>query len=156
MTALLQALTALEALASLGHSSHPAPRLALGAQGGDFMSRRHRLISPTAPTLLAPRAGLVVLLLLAGGYGVQARARVTTSAQAGPEEALAKGTVRLRRHDVDSPDGQAKAGTIDMLVHSASLTPATAARPGGSDRLAQRQLLTAGRPAGAMGNRQST
>ena len=51
-----QALTALEALAS-SDSPHSAPRLALGAQGGDFMSRIHRLISPTAPTFLARERG---------------------------------------------------------------------------------------------------
>jgi beta-lactamase regulating signal transducer with metallopeptidase domain len=113
-----QALTTLEALASGNPISPSAPRLALAARGGDFMSRIQRLISPTAPTQLAPRAGLAVLLLLGAGYALQARAQGPSPAA---QETLAKGTVLLRRWDVDSPDGQAKKGSIDLRVQSAPM-----------------------------------
>lgn len=116
-----QALTALEALASRINPSNSTPRLALGAQGGDFMSRIHRLISPTTPTRLAPRAGLVVLLLLGGGYAIQARTPNPTQAAPEKDAPLPKGTIRLRRYDVDAPDGQRKAGAIDMRVQEAPL-----------------------------------
>lgn len=113
-----QALTALEALASRGHANHPVPRLALGAQGGTFMSRIHRLISPMAPSMLAPRAGLVVLMLMGGAYGLHARHQAPKPAVAEAESPLPKGTVSLRRFDADSADGHAKAGTIDMRAHA--------------------------------------
>lgn len=77
------------------------------------MSRIHRIISPTAPTLLAPRAGLVVLLLLGGAFALQARTKVTP-VMSEQESPLPKGTVHLRRYDVDSPDGKIKAGTVDL------------------------------------------
>jgi beta-lactamase regulating signal transducer with metallopeptidase domain len=114
-----QALTALEALASVVRSSHPPPRLALGAHGGDFMSRIHRLISPTPTTSLAPRAGLVILLLLGGVLALQARTRNASPTPAAQETPLPEGTVRLRRYDVDGPGR--KAGTIDMRVEHATL-----------------------------------
>jgi beta-lactamase regulating signal transducer with metallopeptidase domain len=109
------ALTALEALAAGNRAVHAAPGLALGAQGGNFMFRIHRLISPAAPTLVAPRAGLVVLLLLAGAYGLQAR---VGAAPTQAEEPLPRGTVLLRRYDADAADGHAKAGTVDMRTTS--------------------------------------
>ncbi len=112
-----QALTALEALASRIHPSHSAPRLALGAQGGDFMSRIHRIISPTAPTQLAPRAGLVVLLVLGCAFALPARTR-TAPLQSEQAPPVQKGTVQLRRYDVDSPDGKVKAGTVDLRANS--------------------------------------
>lgn len=90
------------------------------------MSRIHRLISPTAPTLLAPRAGLAVLLLWGGTLALPARTRDATLVKVEkPDQAwanLPKGTVRLRRYDMDHPDGRGKTGTIDMLVHSAPLS----------------------------------
>jgi len=107
-----QALTTLETLAS-SLPSHAAPRLALGAQGGDFMSRIHRLVSPTAPTLLAPRAGLVVLLLLGGMFALQAR---TQSAAPPPKSDTSqpKGTVQMRRYDAENPGSNSKEGSIDL------------------------------------------
>ena len=116
-----QALTTLEALASGSPSSRTAPRLALGAQGGSFMIRIQRLISPTAPTQLAPRAGLAVLLLLGGVFALQAHAQQAGRTTIDPASPLAKGTVRLRRYDLDSPDGKTRAGTLDMRVESAPL-----------------------------------
>ena len=114
-----QALTALAALAARARIPQPAPRLALGAQGGDFMSRIQRLLSPTAPTRLAPRAGLVVLLLLGAGLALPAGGKKPAPQGAIQEAPLPKGTVRLRRYDADTPDGWAKAGTIDLRVQSA-------------------------------------
>lgn len=116
-----QALTALEALASRSTPFSSAPRLALGAQGGDFMSRIHRLISPTAPTLLAPRAGLVVLLLMGGAFALQAHAKAAPS-KAQQETPLAKGKIHLRRYDASSPDGANKVGTIDLRAVSVPLS----------------------------------
>jgi beta-lactamase regulating signal transducer with metallopeptidase domain len=115
-----QALTALEALASRINPPRSSPRLALGAQGGDFMSRINRLVSPMAPTLLAPRAGLVVLLLLGSAFALPARTPTPLQAASEKDAALPKGRVHLRRYDVDGPDGQ-KAGTIDMKVEFATL-----------------------------------
>lgn len=87
------------------------------------MSRIHRLISPAAPTLLAPRAGLVGLLILGSAFALQARPQTSTPAK--PEQnwldSIPKGLVRLRRYDADRLDGQGKVGTIDMRVNSAPL-----------------------------------
>jgi beta-lactamase regulating signal transducer with metallopeptidase domain len=115
------ALTVLQALALRIPSAHPSPRLALGAQGGDFMFRIRRLISPapTPFTLMAPRAGLLgILLLAAAGAGLHAHPRPAQATEQNAPEALPKGTVVLRRFDADSPDGHARAGTIDFLAHS--------------------------------------
>ena len=80
------------------------------------MTRIHRLFSPTAPTRLAPRAGLVVLLLLGGAFALHARKGDTPKAAEGAP--LPKGTLKVRRFDADSPDGHAKAGTIDLRAAS--------------------------------------
>lgn len=84
------------------------------------MSRINRLVSPMAPTPLAPRAGLVVLLLLAGGFALPARTSTASQAASEKEAPRPKGWVHLRRYDADGPEGQ-KAGTIDMKVESATL-----------------------------------
>ncbi|GEM_PF-4189468 len=115
-----QALTLLQALACGTTPAKAPPRLALGAQGGDFMSRIHRLISPTAPSLVAPRAGLVALLILAGGFVLQARRPAPAIAAAEEEATVPKGGVYVRRYDRDSADGHAKAGSIDLIAQSAS------------------------------------
>ncbi len=110
------ALTRLEALC---HPPDPpryaAQALALSATGGSFMHRIRRLISPTAPTPLAPRAGLVLLLLLCGVFTLQAHAGTQDSSA---RELVAKGTVQLRRYDKDTIDGKCKAGTIDLRCQS--------------------------------------
>jgi hypothetical protein len=117
------ALTVLQGLALRTSLAPPSPRLALGAQGGDFMFRIRRLISPTPTpfTFMAPRAGLLGLLLLAAaGAGLHAHPRPAQAAVPGDPEALPKGTVLIQRFDADSPDGHAKAGTIDFLAHHAT------------------------------------
>ncbi len=95
---------------------YAAQALALGATGGLFMHRIRRLISPIAPTPLAPRAGLVLLLLLGGAFTLQVHAR-TQDPQA-REELAPKGTIQLRRYDMDTADGKRKAGTIDLRCQS--------------------------------------
>jgi hypothetical protein len=76
------------------------------------MHRISRLISPITPTPLAPRAGLVLLLLLGGVFTLQARIR--TQNPPAREDLVPKGTIQLRRYDKDTTDGKCKAGTIDL------------------------------------------
>lgn len=104
------------------------------------MHRIRRLISPIAPTPLAPRAGLILLLLLGCFLTLDARGAFRpdpmpsaivkpiqdadsnlgnhfTSGRLPPE-----GTMWLRRYDRDSADGKRRAGTI--YVHVNRLTAA--------------------------------
>ncbi len=114
------ALTRLESLC-LQDPSHPssAKRLLLAATGGSFMNRIHRLILPITPIQLAPRAGLVLLLLFVGAFALQARTwRHQAPAQS---DVLSKGAIRLRRYDADSTDGKRKAGTVDLRAEFVSL-----------------------------------
>lgn len=135
------ALTRLEALCRPPDPTrHAAQALALSATGGSFMHRIRRLISPNAPTPLAPRAGLVLLLLLGGfltlearsAFGPESLSAVTpkplqdadsnlgnrfTSGQLPPD-----GTMWLRRYDRDSADGKRRTGTV--YVHVNRLTAA--------------------------------
>ena len=109
------ALTRLEALCRPPESPrHAAQALAMGATGGSFMNRISRLISPIAPTPLAPRAGLVLLLLLGGVFTLQARTGHDSQDPPAREENVAKGTIQMRRYDKETTDGKRKAGTIDL------------------------------------------
>ncbi|HJV91718.1 MAG TPA: M56 family metallopeptidase [Holophagaceae bacterium] len=96
------ALTHLEALRLRDpHPPRAARRLALAATGGSFMHRIQRLIAPTSPQPLAPRAGLVLLLLLGTGFGLQARHRLIAAQTAGPDRRPAeKLTIDLRQVDL--------------------------------------------------------
>lgn len=135
------ALTRLEALCRPPDPPrHAAQALALSATGGSFMHRIRRLISPITPTPLAPRAGLVLLLLLGGFLTLQARnafgpdpmSSVTAKPVQDADSNLGnrfvngqlppEGTMWLRRYDRDSADGKRRAGTI--YVHVNRLTAA--------------------------------
>ncbi|HJV22823.1 MAG TPA: M56 family metallopeptidase [Holophagaceae bacterium] len=93
------ALTHLEALRL--RDSQPlraAGPLALAATGGSFMHRIQRLIAPTSPQPLAPRAGLILLLLLGTGFGLQARHRlIPTQAPAPAPKPTTRLTFDLRK-----------------------------------------------------------
>ncbi len=104
------ALTRLEALCRPPDPPrHATQALALSATGGSFMHRIRRLISPIAPTPLAPRAGLLVLLILGLAVGLKsAQAKVETGKIEVPHVLV------LRRFNVDSEDGVAKAGQISF------------------------------------------
>jgi beta-lactamase regulating signal transducer with metallopeptidase domain len=105
------ALTAMEVLASrLDHPS-TVPNLGLRAQGGSFMTRIQRLISPAAPTQLAPRAGLVILLFLGGGYALQARRQTPQWDLATGPSAMARARVAVAApaSASDGSEGHAKA-----------------------------------------------
>jgi beta-lactamase regulating signal transducer with metallopeptidase domain len=100
------ALTRLEALCRPpGPPRHAAQALALSATGGSFMHRIRRLISPISPTPLAPRAGLVLLLLLGLSFALHA-------ARPGTESSRITNELVLRRFNAPSVDGMAKAGQI--------------------------------------------
>lgn len=91
------ALTHLEALSlRVAHPSRAADPLALAATGGSFMHRIQRLISPANPAPLAPRAGLILLLLAGAGLGLQARRPAAAPSQTTPVKRL---TIDL--HQVD-------------------------------------------------------
>lgn len=93
------------------------------------MHRIRRLVSPMAPTTLAPRAGLVLILLLGGILALRAGSAsgqnptvppVATelsphfvSGQRPPE-----GTMWLRRYDRDSAGDLRRAGTIYVHVNT--------------------------------------
>ncbi len=80
------ALTHLEALRLQAPHPPRAPNhLALAATGGSFMHRIQRLIAPNSPQPLAPRAGLVLLLLLGTGFGLQARHRLVPMQTPSPD-----------------------------------------------------------------------
>ncbi|HEY3399932.1 MAG TPA: M56 family metallopeptidase [Geothrix sp.] len=130
------ALTRLEALCRPPDPPrHAAQALALGATGGSFMHRIRRLISPIAPTPLAPRAGLVLLLILGGFLALEARTAVgrdplSTVAARSDRDADSnlgdrfnhnqrppEGIMWLRRYDRDSADGKRRAGTIYAHVN---------------------------------------
>jgi hypothetical protein len=102
------ALTRLEALCRPPDPPrHAAQALALGATGGSFMHRIRRLVSPMAPIPLAPRAGLVLLLVFGLTVGLRsAQTKAETRKAEAPHELL------LRRFNTDSADGVAKAGQI--------------------------------------------
>ena len=107
------ALTRLEALCRPPESPrHAAHALAMGATGGSFMNRISRLISPIAPTPLAPRAGLVLLFVLGCVFTLQARSRIQDPPASNDPAPI--GTIQLRRYDKDTTDGKYKAGTIDL------------------------------------------
>lgn len=130
------ALTRLEALCRPPDPPrHAARALALGATGGSFMHRIRRLISPIAPTPLAPRAGLVLLLILGGFLALEARTAfgrdpLSTVAVRPDRDADSnlgdrfnhnhrppEGTIWLRRYDRDSADGKRRAGTVYVHVN---------------------------------------
>lgn len=114
------ALTRLESLCLQVPSHSPtAKRLLLAATGGSFMNRIQRLILPITPTQLAPRAGLVLLLLFGGAFALQAR--IWRHQAPGQADVLSKGAIRLRRYDADSIDGKRKAGTVDLRAEYVSL-----------------------------------
>jgi type II secretory pathway component GspD/PulD (secretin) len=97
------ALTRLEALSLQAALPPPAARrLALAATGGSFMHRIQRLISPSSPTPLAPRAGLALLLLLGTGAALQARNRLLSSGttQQAPQPAPRPLSMDLRQVDL--------------------------------------------------------
>jgi hypothetical protein len=105
------ALTRLEALCRPPDPPRPSAKvLALAATGGSFMHRIRRLISPISPTPLAPRAGLVLLLLMGMSYALHAARPATETAPKVSAELL------LRRFNVASPDGAAKAGQVAIWV----------------------------------------
>ncbi len=81
------------------------------------MHRISRLISPIAPTPLAPRAGLVLLLLLGGVFTLHAHTEPRTQAPTSVPEQLSKGAIHLRRYDQDTADGKRKAGAIDLKAN---------------------------------------
>lgn len=130
------ALTRLEALCRPPDPQrHAAQALALSATGGSFMHRIRRLISPIAPTPLAPRAGLILLLFLGGFLTLEARSgslrgplsSATGKAVQDADSNLGnrftggqlppEGTMWLRRYDRDSADGKRRAGTIYAHVN---------------------------------------
>jgi beta-lactamase regulating signal transducer with metallopeptidase domain len=101
---------------------HATQALALSATGGSFMHRIRRLISPIAPTPLAPRAGLVMLLLLGAVFTLQARTGPRIQAPLTLAEQLPKGAIHLCRYDKDTADGKRKAGTIDLKANFVTAT----------------------------------
>ncbi len=108
------ALTRLEALCRPPDPPrHTAQALALSATGGSFMHRIRRLISPTSSTPLAPRAGLVLLLLMGMSFALHA---ARPAQDAPPKEAF----MLLRRFNEPSPDGLAKAGDVSLLARELS------------------------------------
>ena len=78
------------------------------------MHRIRRLISPITPTPLAPRAGLVLLLLLCGVLALQAKTGPQPQDRPASKEAVSHGLLHIRRYDKDTADGKRKAGTIDL------------------------------------------
>lgn len=98
------------------------------------MHRIRRLVSPMSPTPLAPRAGLVLLLILGGFLTLQARSSfqgnasssLTARADRDADSNLGDrfstrqyppdGTMWLRRYDRDSADGRRRAGTVYVHV----------------------------------------
>jgi beta-lactamase regulating signal transducer with metallopeptidase domain len=103
------ALTRLEALCRPPDPPrHAAQALALSATGGSFMHRIRRLISPLAPTPMAPRAGLVLLLLIGMSLALHA---ARPAQQAAPKIA---NELVLRRFNEPSPDGVARAGQVSI------------------------------------------
>jgi beta-lactamase regulating signal transducer with metallopeptidase domain len=138
------ALTRLEALCRPPvPPRHAAQALALGATGGSFMHRIRRLISPIAPTPLAPRAGLVLLLILGGFLTLEARTAfgrdpLSTVVARSDQDADSnlgnhfnhnqrppEGTMWLRRYDRDSADGKRRAGTVYIHVNHVTATEIT-------------------------------
>lgn len=99
------------------------------------MHRISRLISPIAPTALAPRAGLVLLFLLGGFLTLEAKttfglAPLSHQSAATDQDADGnlgnhfshdqlppEGTLWLRRYDRDSADGKRRAGTVYVHVN---------------------------------------
>jgi len=122
------ALTRLEALCRPPDPPrHAAQALALSATGGSFMHRIRRLISPITPTPLAPRAGLVLLLLLGGMLALQARSDPREVKPPTAQATVSHGFLHIRRYDRDNADVKRKAGTIDLKadhVTAAELTHA--------------------------------
>ena len=131
------ALTRLEALCRPPDSPRQAAQaLAMGATGGSFMLRIRRLVSPIAPTPLAPRAGLVLLLFLGGVLSLGARGASGRAAAGPAAQAVATeldphfvggqmppaGTMWLRRYDRDSADGFRRAGTVYVHVNAVTVT----------------------------------
>jgi beta-lactamase regulating signal transducer with metallopeptidase domain len=124
------ALTRLEALCRPPVPLRPAARaLALAATGGSFVHRIRRLVSPMAPTPLAPRAGLVLALVLGSVLGLGARsapgqtpAPPSAATELPPRFAGGQmpppGTLWLRRYDRGSADGSRRAGTIYVHVNT--------------------------------------
>jgi len=124
------ALTRLEALCRPPVPPRPAVRaLAQAATGGSFVHRIRRLISPMSPIPLAPRAGVVLVLLLAGALGLRARSASDQSPAIQPVatelpprfvsgQMPPPGTLWLRRYDRDSGDGSRRAGTIYLHVNT--------------------------------------
>lgn len=124
------ALTRLEALCRPPVPPRPVARaLALAATGGSFVHRIRRLISPTAPIPLAPRAGLVLVLMLVGVLGLRARSAsdqrpaIQPVATELPPRFVSgqmppPGTLWLRRYDRSSGDGSRRAGTIYLHVNT--------------------------------------
>lgn len=124
------ALTRLEALCRPPVPPRPAVRaLAQAATGGSFMHRIRRLVSPMAPTPLAPRAGLVLVLLL--GCVLALKARIAPAQGPATPPAATElpphfvggqmpppGAMWLRRYDRDSADGSRRAGTIYVHVNT--------------------------------------
>jgi len=109
------ALTRLEALCRPPvPPPHAAQALAMSATGGSFMHRIRRLISPITPTPLAPRAGLVLLLLLCGVLALQAKTGPQPQDRPASKEVVSHGLLHIRRYDKDTADGKRKAGTIDL------------------------------------------
>ena len=102
-----RALTRLEALRL--ESGSPPLALALSATGGSFMHRIQRLISPTTPTPLAPRAGILALLFLALAATLSARVQPEEVQRAAPST---ERYVLLRRFNEPSADGKMKAGQL--------------------------------------------
>ncbi|HJV48370.1 MAG TPA: M56 family metallopeptidase, partial [Geothrix sp.] len=124
------ALTRLEALCRPPDSpQHAAQALALGATGGSFMHRIRRLVSPMAPTPLAPRAGLVLVLLMSGILALRAGSATGQNPTVPPVatelpphfvggQRPPEGAMWLRRYDRDSADGLRRAGTIYVHVNT--------------------------------------
>jgi len=124
------ALTRLEALCRPPISPrHTARGLALGATGGSFMYRIRRLVSPMAPTPLAPRAGLILVLLLGGILALKAGSASDQNATVPPVatelsphfvsgQRPPEGMMWLRRYDRDSADGIRHARTIYVHVNT--------------------------------------
>jgi beta-lactamase regulating signal transducer with metallopeptidase domain len=112
-----RALTRLEALRLQCDS--PPLALAQSATGGSFMHRIQRLISPTTSTPLAPRAGLVLLLLLALATSLGARIQEPTSTSQSQERYFL-----LRRYNQPSSDGRMKAGQTHLETRGITINQA--------------------------------
>jgi len=124
------ALTRLEALCRPPDSPRQmAQALALGATGGSFMHRMKRLVSPMAPTPMAPRAGLVLVLLAGGVLALNARnasvsrpfippvaTELTPHFISGQKPPV--GMVWLRRYDRDFVEDSRRAGTIYLHANT--------------------------------------